>query len=147
MILRSRWALKFLLKLDVAKAAGPELLPARILKEVAKQIYMPLIVLCRRILIEGHWPASWRLHRLCPIYKQNSVYDANFTEEFISRASCPKSLNASLVVRWCVILKLPIAMVSISGPIESIAVAVTSSLCSCVHGCSVFAKETALVHS
>ena len=77
MILRSRWGLKFLLKLDVAKATGPDSLPARILKEVAKQIYMPLIVLCRRILIEGHWPATWRLHRLCPLYKRNSVYDAN----------------------------------------------------------------------
>ena len=76
-MLRSRWALKFLLRLDVSKATGPDLLPARILKEVAQQIYMPLIVLCRRMLIEGHWPASWRTHRLCPLYKRLSVYDAN----------------------------------------------------------------------
>jgi len=47
------------------------------LREVAQQKYMPLIVLCRRILIEGHWPATWRVHRLCPLYKKLSVYDAN----------------------------------------------------------------------
>ena len=38
---------------------------------------MPLTVLCRRILIEGHWPATWRVHRLCPLYKKLPVYDAN----------------------------------------------------------------------
>ena len=75
-ILRSRWALKHMLNLDVSKATGPDAMPARILKEVAHEIYMVFAILCRRILDEAHWPKCWSEHNLVPIYKRGSVFDA-----------------------------------------------------------------------
>ena len=75
--LRARCAFKFLKSLDVSITTGPDMLPARILQEVAEVIHLPLIRLCRRILQEGHWPKLWRFHNLVPIYKRKSIYDAN----------------------------------------------------------------------
>jgi len=75
--LRARSALKFLKALDVSITTGPDMLPARVLHEVASVIHVPLIRLCRRILQEGHWPKLWRLHNLVPIYKRKSIYDPN----------------------------------------------------------------------
>ena len=75
-VLRSRWTFKFLKHLDEDKATGADDLPARILKEVASEIFIPLTLLCRRILEEGRWPTTWKLHRLIPIFKRKSVFDA-----------------------------------------------------------------------
>ena len=76
-VLRSRWALKHLLHLDTSKATGPDALSARILKTVAHEIFMVIAILCRRILTEGRWPKTWSVHNLVPIYKRDSVFDAN----------------------------------------------------------------------
>ena len=69
--------LEQLLWLDVSKATGPDKLPARIIKEVAHEIYHVFALLCSRIVDEGRWPSYWRKHNLVPIYKRLAVYDPN----------------------------------------------------------------------
>ena len=76
-VLHPRWFLKQLLSLDISKATGPDALPARILKEIAHEIFEPFACLCTRIVEEGHWPNCWREHNLVPIYKRLSVFDPN----------------------------------------------------------------------
>ena len=66
--------LKVLLCLDVSKATGPDGLGAFILKQLAKELALPLTILCRRILYEARWPQLWRMHYLAPVFKKASVY-------------------------------------------------------------------------
>ena len=33
---------------------------------------MPLVLLCRLILMSGRWPESWKVHWICPIHKKLS---------------------------------------------------------------------------
>ena len=63
--------------IDVNKATGPDRIAGRILKELAKELTIPLTILGRRILAEACWPDRWREHFLVPIYKKKSVYDRN----------------------------------------------------------------------
>ena len=76
-VIRSRIILKLLLELDVCKATGPDGIPARVLRELAKEICVPLAILFRRMLKEGKWPARWKLHLIVPLYKRNVVHNPN----------------------------------------------------------------------
>ena len=69
--IRSRQVCKELAKLDVSKATGPDKISAYILKELASEITVPITILSRRILNEGCWPASWKLHHIVPIFKRS----------------------------------------------------------------------------
>ena len=51
------------------------MLPARLLKEAAKELQLPVTMLARRILDEAIWQAAWRFHHVVPLYKRKSVYD------------------------------------------------------------------------
>jgi len=48
----------------------------RILKKIRWKIANPLAILFRRILVEGCWPAIWKFHWICPIFKKGSIYCA-----------------------------------------------------------------------
>ena len=75
--IRRRHITRELRKLDTSKATGPYAVGANsILKELAKELSHPLMILCRRILSEACWPEKWRIHNLTPIYKRSSVYKA-----------------------------------------------------------------------
>ena len=73
--LRPRCFLQQLLSLHISKATGPDALPARILKEVAHEIFEAFASLCSRMVDEGQWPNPWREHNLVSIYKRLSVFD------------------------------------------------------------------------
>ena len=64
-----------LLALRINSATGPDNIPARFLKECAKQLLLPFRILCSRTLDEGAWPAVWRVHRICPMHKKGSGFD------------------------------------------------------------------------
>ena len=68
---------KCLRELDESCATGPDQLAARILKELAAVIALPLSILCRRILYEACWPTRWKLHHVIPIFRNASVYNPN----------------------------------------------------------------------
>ena len=54
--IRTRAVYKELHALDVNKSTGPDLIGARILKELAAVLALPIAILCRRILFESCWP-------------------------------------------------------------------------------------------
>ena len=95
--IRVRVLLHELLKLDINKAAGPDRIGARILRERAKEIAIPLTIICRRLLYEGVWPDVWKVHYLAAIYKRSAVHNpANYRGIHLS-ALCLKWLSVSLV--------------------------------------------------
>ena len=73
--IRCRHVLKLFLELDLSKATGPDQISARILKELARELSLPLTVICRRIFQEATWPQRWKLQHVIPLYKQKSVYN------------------------------------------------------------------------
>ena len=76
---RARSTYKCLSILDVSCATGPDRISARILRELARVLALPLTILCRRILYEACWPSRWEVHNVVPIFKKASVYDhANY---------------------------------------------------------------------
>ena len=74
--LRTRRARTLMKKTDVNKATGPDNIPAVITKDLADVLAFPFTKICRRLLAEGCWPRHWRLHRICPLYKRNSAFQA-----------------------------------------------------------------------
>ena len=56
-------------------ATGPDGLPARVLRECAKELAMPVTLLVRKLLHYGHWPTSWRLHWVLPLHKRKAVWN------------------------------------------------------------------------
>jgi hypothetical protein len=73
--LRRRVACKVLKDLKPDTATGTDNLPARILKRCAKQLDLPVVLLARLLLFNGHWPSTWSLHRICPLYKKGAAHD------------------------------------------------------------------------
>ena len=80
LLIRRRWVLKLLRNLDVDTATGPDGLPARILRECAAELAMPICKLSRGLLKDGVWPTCWKLHWVHPLFKKR-------------RCSCPVKLS------------------------------------------------------
>ena len=74
--MRTRYTYHILTHLDENKATGPDLIPAKILKRIAKFIAAPLTRLCRRLFDESCWPTCWKYHIICPLYKKGAVYNS-----------------------------------------------------------------------
>ena len=64
-------------KLDFKKATGPDRISAIILKMLICCIVIPLIRLCRRLLIEGHWPNCWQSCKDVSIGQETLMPDFN----------------------------------------------------------------------
>ena len=73
--IRTRTVLHLLSHIDVNKATGPDGLPGRIIKELAKELAIPITILCRRMLKEACLPQIWRDHLIAPLYKRESIYN------------------------------------------------------------------------
>ena len=69
--------LKVLMALNPASGTGPDELPARILKECAEELALPITILVMRILAHMKWPDEWRKHSLVPLHKRNAVFKGN----------------------------------------------------------------------
>ena len=57
------------------RATGPDLLPARILREWHRVRAHPPALLGRRILATGAWPRTWCAHWRFPLHKNMSLHD------------------------------------------------------------------------
>ena len=75
MVLRQRVAKAVLKNLNVDSGTGPDLVPSRILKYCANELCLPLILLCRIVVNTGVWPAMWRTHWVCPVFKRGATSD------------------------------------------------------------------------
>jgi hypothetical protein len=63
-----------LANLDENSATGPDMLPARVLKQCRYQLAAPILQIMQTILNSGIWPLDWRIHWIVPIYKRGAVY-------------------------------------------------------------------------
>ena len=70
---------KLLKNLKPGKAAGPDNVSPRVLKELAETIADPLTRIFRKSLSEGSVPADWKHANVSPIFKKGQKYDpANY---------------------------------------------------------------------
>ena len=77
--------LKLLLKLQPHKAAGPDTISPRVLKEVAHAAVPALTTIFQHSLKFGNVPSDWRTAHVAPIYKKGQKY--------VAANHCPVSLK------------------------------------------------------
>ena len=65
---------KLLLKLNPNKASGPDLLPGRVLKEMAIEIGPFLTIICKKSFDTGIVPKDWRTANVTAIFKKGEKY-------------------------------------------------------------------------
>ena len=63
------WVLTALKGLKEAKASGPDKIPAKILKDAAEIICVPLALIFNESLWKGVFPEKWKVARVTPIFK------------------------------------------------------------------------------
>ena len=63
-------------KLNPNKAQGPDGIPSRVLKELNKQLALPLSILFNKSLREGKIPKDWKEAEVVAIFKKGSKHDA-----------------------------------------------------------------------
>ena len=66
---------KMLSKLDVKKAGGPDLLPCKLLRELAEELAPIFTDIFQNSLDTGELPAVWGTANVAPIYKKGAVSD------------------------------------------------------------------------
>ena len=80
---------KRLKDLDPSKAAGPDGIPARFLKECAKPLAPVIAHLYQQSLDEGRVPEEWKQQNVHPIYKKGSKADpANYRPVALTAILC-----------------------------------------------------------
>ena len=72
---RKRQVRRELLKLNDAKATGPDQVSAKVLKRCADSLALPLALVIRLMLSEGRWPSCWRFHHVVPLFKKKARSD------------------------------------------------------------------------
>lgn len=65
---------RLLFKLREDQATGPDDFGVVFLKRMAKNIDLPLTLLCRRIFSEAKWPHKWSRHYVVALFKKESPY-------------------------------------------------------------------------
>ena len=63
---------QLLRELSPHKACGPDGLSARILKECAEELAVPLEIICVRSVETGSFPAIWKQANVVPLHKKGS---------------------------------------------------------------------------
>ena len=66
---------KQLLKIKIDKASGPDLIPARILREAASELAVVLFSLFQQSYDSGTLPYAWKLANICAIFQQGRKAD------------------------------------------------------------------------
>ena len=82
------------------KAAGPDELPARVLKEVSKEISGVLSMIFQQSYNAGRIPDDWSTARISAIYKKGTSQLRPTTALYRSHAYSANSWNMWCVARW-----------------------------------------------
>ena len=69
--------LKLLKKINPNKASGPDMIPARILKDLAEELAPILTEIFRRTLADGEVPLDWRSANVTAIFKNGDRFKAS----------------------------------------------------------------------
>ena len=114
--------LNLLLKLNPAKACGPDSIPARILKELAHEIAPYLVSIFQRSLDTGKVPKDWRMVNVTAIFKKGEKYKpSNYR---------PVSLTCNCSMFCCTLLYVHFSIaIILMGKRELIALLHLSSWC------------------
>ena len=81
--------MKLLQNIDTKKAAGPDLFPARILKEAAIELTPILTALFRQFYESGLLPADWKKANVSAIYKKGPKSDPkNYRPVSLTTLTC-----------------------------------------------------------
>ena len=81
--------LKLLQKLNVNKASGPDMIPARLLKELSKEIAAFFCIIYQKCLETGSIPDVWRTANVSAIYKKGEKFKAsNYRPVSLTCISC-----------------------------------------------------------
>ena len=65
---------KLLANLNPSKAAGPDNLSSRVLKELSDVLADPLARLFHKSLASGHVPMDWKHTNVTPVFKKGKKY-------------------------------------------------------------------------
>ena len=68
--------LKLLKKINLHKASGPEMIPARILKDLSDVIAPSLTIIFQRTLTLGEVPEDLKSENVTPIFKKGDLFKA-----------------------------------------------------------------------
>jgi len=91
---------KTLKQLEAGSATGPDVLPARILRECAIALAAPVLMLANRILEAGRWPEMWLRHWIVPLYKKKAVFIPTNYRGVHMTAQLSKVLERLLGLIW-----------------------------------------------
>ena len=81
--------LKLLKKINPNKASGPDMIPARILKDLAEELAPILTEIFRRTLADGEVPVDWRSANVTAIFKKSDRFKAsNYRPVFLTSLCC-----------------------------------------------------------
>ena len=84
---------RVLQELVVSKACGPDGLSARILRECASQLSVPLCTIVRSSISKGVFPVQWTEANVVPIFKRGSRKILQTIDRFLYGLSAPKFLK------------------------------------------------------
>ncbi len=56
--------------INPSKASGPDLISPRLLREGSRELAVPLSTYFNKLLSQSHFPASWKLANVSPIFKK-----------------------------------------------------------------------------
>ena len=93
----NRPVLKLLNNLKIHKAAGPDGLSARVLKECSSEIAPILALIYNETLAQGTVPDDWRQANVAPIFKKGEKYDAANYRPVSLTCICCKTLELIIV--------------------------------------------------
>ena len=81
--------LKLLKKINPNKASGPDMIPARILKDLAEELAPILTEIFQRTLADGEVPVDWRSANVTAIFKKGDRFNAsNYRPVFLTSLCC-----------------------------------------------------------
>ena len=72
---RPRIVRRFLALLDADSAAGPDGIPARVLKKMHLILEIPVTKIIRKNLSSGVWPDTWKCHWIFPLVQERSDFE------------------------------------------------------------------------
>ena len=103
---------EILRNLDTNKAAGPDEIPARILKKTAEKIAASLAEFCNKSLLLETLPEEWKLANVVPVYKKEK-------KEHVENYRPVSLLSVvSKVMERCVFNAIKYAVLSIISPYQ-----------------------------
>ena len=81
---------------NVHKACGPDGLSARILRECAEEIAVPLTKICLLSFQQGKFPTVWKRAHITPVYKKGDKKDPNNYRPISLLPICYKTLKGKM---------------------------------------------------